>query len=298
MIQSLFTRPGRRRLILGLRTLFGRRPAGFFIPYRYAARVAVPGPYAAADKLCRAALPDMRTTLADLAIYRAALLAIGSDTAPPAPRWRQDWFAPLDAALLYGFIRRHRPRLVLEIGSGHSTRFAARAIADGTLADGPLADGTPASRHVAIDPAPRADIAALPVEFHRQLLADADPALFDALGPGDILFIDSSHILMPGSDVDQLINRVLPRLAPGVLVHIHDIFLPEDYPQGWHWRGYNEQSAVLPLLTGGGFRLLFASHFATRHLAAEIAATPLGALPPDLSAAPATSFWIQRAMRD
>ncbi|TDQ86314.1 methyltransferase family protein [Dongia mobilis] len=288
MIHAFLSRPGRRRLILGLRTLFGRRPMGFFIPYRYAANVAVPGPYAAADDLCRAALPAMREALADLGRHRDALLSIGSDAAPPAPRWRQDWFAPLDAAMLHGFIHRHRPRVLIEVGSGHSTRFAARAIADCGLT----------TRHVAIDPAPRADIAALPVELHRKLLADTDPALTDGLGSGDILFIDSSHILMPGSDVDQLFNRVLPRLAPGVIVHVHDIFLPEDYPPAWHWRGYNEQSALLPLLTGGGFRLLFGSHFAARNLAAEIAATPLGALPPDISAAPATSFWMQRAGRD
>ena len=73
-------------------------------------------------------------------------------------------------------------------------------------------------------------------------------------GAGDVLFIDSSHILMPGSDVDLLLNRVLPRLPAGVLIHIHDIFLPFDYPPVWGWRAYNEQQGVLPLLATGAYR--------------------------------------------
>ncbi|MFX7914564.1 class I SAM-dependent methyltransferase, partial [Acinetobacter baumannii] len=87
---------------------------------------------------------------------------------------------------------------------------------------------------------------------------DADCAVFAALAAGDVLFIDSSHVLMPGSDVDLLFNQVLPRLKPGVLVHIHDIFLPDDYPASWGWRGYNEQQGVACLLQGG-WRLLWAS---------------------------------------
>ena len=72
------------------------------------------------------------------------------------------------------------------------------------------------------------------------------------LAPGDVLSIDSSHILMPGTDVDILLNRVLPALPAGVLVHIHDVFLPDDYPPAWSWRGYNEQLGVAALVQGGG----------------------------------------------
>ena len=81
-------------------------------------------------------------------------------------------------------------------------------------------------------------------------LQAAPAEVFDGLKAGDVLFIDSSHILMPGSDVDILLNRVLPRLPAGVLVHIHDIFLPFDYPAIWGWRNYNEQQGVVPLLAG------------------------------------------------
>lgn len=280
----LLSRTQRRRLWLGLKTLLGPRPAGFFIPYRYAAEVTAPAPYEIATELCDAARPDFRRLLLSFGDYRHELAAIETDAAPPLPRWRQDWFAPLDAAMLYAMVRTRTPGRLIEIGSGHSTRFAARAIADGALA----------TQHVAIDPAPRADIAALPLKLHRCVLAKADPGLFAVLQAGDILFIDSSHILMPGTDVDQLFNRVLPALARGVIVHVHDIFLPDDYPAAWHWRGYNEQSALLPLLAGGAFRLLFASHYAATRMAADLAATPLGRLPRDVSAAPATSFWLER----
>ena len=78
---------------------------------------------------------------------------------------------------------------------------------------------------------------------------------------GDILFIDSSHIAMPGTDVDRLFLDVLPRLAGGTLVHIHDITLPDAYPEIWDWRGYNEQMLVGALLQGGGYELVFASHY-------------------------------------
>lgn len=209
-------------------------------------------------------------------------MRIAADDAPPAPRWNQHWFAPLDAAMLYRFMRRHQPRLLIEVGSGHSTRFAARAIADGKLA----------TRHVAIDPAPRADLAGLAVDMQRCLLEDADPALFGALQPGDMLFIDSSHILMPGTDVDRLFNEILPGLAAGVIVHVHDVFLPDDYPADWAWRGYNEQNALLPFLTGGAYRPLFASRYAQTRLKAETAASLVATLPSHQNLA--TSLWLQK----
>ena len=273
----------RRRLRLGLQTLLGK-PAGFFIPYRYADSVTAPTAYESARVLCDAAAEDFRAVLRGLDTYRAELAAIAVDAEPPSPRWGQDWFAPLDAAILYATIRVRKPARMIEIGSGHSTRFAARAIADGNLA----------TRHIAIDPAPRADIAVLPLKLHRCVLAEADAAIFSDLSAGDILFIDSSHILMPGTDVDQLFTCVLPALKPGVIVHVHDIFLPDGYPADWAWRGYNEQSALLPFIASQAFRLLFAGHYAETRLASEIARSPVGALPRGITAAPATSFWLEK----
>ena len=98
---------------------------------------------------------------------------------------------------------------------------------------------------------------------------------------------------MPGSDVDLLLNRVLPQLAPGVLVHLHDIFLPDPYPPEWAWRGYNEQVAVACLLHGGGYALRFASHYlATRH-APRLAAGVIGELPLSPGAFE-SSLWLEK----
>ena len=66
---------------------------------------------------------------------------------------------------------------------------------------------------------------------------------------------------MPGTDVDWLLNRILPALDAGVLIHVHDVFLPDPYPAGWAWRGYNEQQALAALLQGGGYAIRFASHY-------------------------------------
>ena len=113
------------------------------------------------------------------------------------------------------------------------------------------------------------------------------------LAEGDILFIDSSHIAMPGTDVDFLVNQVLPCLPPGVLVHIHDICLPDPYPEEWGWRGYNEQQVVAPLLTGGGFRPVFSSHYVATRMQAALAAGVVGQLPLR-KGTPETSLWLEK----
>ena len=98
------------------------------------------------------------------------------------------------------------------------------------------------------------------------------------LGAGDILFVDSSHVLMPGSDVDCILNHLLPRLPAGVVVHFHDIFLPDAYPAAWSWRGYNEQNAVAALLSGG-WRLLWSSHWVATRMSGDVVAAGLARLP-------------------
>ena len=186
--------------------------------------------------------------LARIESYADQLAAIGSD-APPAPRWNQDWFPRLDAAAAYAMVRTLEPRRIVEVGCGHSTRFMARAVADGKL-------GT---RITAIDPAPRASLEGLNVRWLKLPVQATDLALFDELQGRDILFIDSSHQLAPGSDVEFLLERVLPRIAKGVRVHFHDIFLPDPYPASWAWRRYNEQEAVGRLI-GHGYEMEFSSH--------------------------------------
>jgi hypothetical protein len=205
----------------------------------------------------------------------AELEAIGGDR-PPQPRWDQDWFARLDAAAAYAIVRNTRPRRIVEVGSGHSTRFLARAVADGKL-------GT---RIRSIDPEPRATLDGLDLHRLRVPVQSAGLRVFEELEADDILFIDSSHQVKPGSDLDFLLDRVLPRLRSGVRLHFHDIFLPDPYPERWAWRRYNEQDAVQDLLAHG-YALEFSSHQAAkRRLNGVLARLPLvpGALE--------SSFWL------
>lgn len=141
-------------------------------------------------------------------------------------------------------MRETAPKRIVEIGSGHSTRFMARAIQDGGLA----------TRLDCIDPAPRATLNGLRVDWTKARLETTDYP-FAELGEGDVVFVDSSHILMPGTDLDILFANVLPALKRGVVLHFHDIFLPWAYPESWAWRGYNEQNAVAGLLASGAFDL-------------------------------------------
>ncbi len=168
---------------------------------------------------------------------------------PPAPRWNQDWFPRLDAAAAYAMVRTLEPKRIVEVGSGHSTRFLARAASDGRLD----------TRIIAIDPAPRASLEGLKVRWLKQPVQSMDLALFDSLQGHDILFIDSSHQMKPGSDVEFLLQKALPRLAKSVRVHFHDIFLPDPYPVIWAWRRYDEQEAVAALI-GHGYAQEFSSH--------------------------------------
>lgn len=283
-------RAWRRRLSLGLPTILGLARKGFFIPYRYAATLPAAGAlpaYAPFEKTFNQSEKYFAQWLAVIEEYADDLESIGAEP-PPSPRWTQDWFPRLDAAAAYAVLRKTAPARVVEIGCGHSTRFFARAIADGGLDTG----------ITAIDPAPRADLAGLPaVTLLKSTLHDAGDAPFEAFSPGDILAIDSSHILMPGSDVDVLLNRILPALPDGVLVHVHDIFLPDDYPANWAWRGYNEQQGIAPLVSGGGWRVEFASHYVATRMKDRVAETVLGRLPLSPGAHEA-SLWLRKGLPD
>lgn len=265
-------RAWRRRLQLGLPTLLGLDARAFVIPYRYAATLPQAGErpaYAAIEEMFEESRDDFAAVLRVMETFRESLLQIG-DAPAPAPRWQQDWFPRLDGAAAYTMVRTLAPARIVEVGSGHSTRFFARAIADGNLN----------TKITAIDPAPRAPLEGLGcVHLDRRTVHNAGLEPFAALAAGDILAIDSSHILMPGSDVDLLLNHVLPGLPSGVVVHIHDIFLPDDYPVVWAWRGYNEQLGAAAMLTGGRWQPLFASHFVATRMAEMMEGSVLGRVP-------------------
>lgn len=274
-----------RRLRFGLLTVSGLARRGFFIPHRYAAAIAPRQPtYAALEAVLAHHHDAMADTLATINSFDEALTAL--DGPPPRPRWSQDWFPRADGAAAYALVRSRRPARIVEVGSGHSTRFMAQAVLD---------EGCDCAI-TAIDPAPRAAIDALPVRAVRTTVQQAGDDAFASLAAGDVLFIDSSHVLMPGTDVDVLFNRVLPRLPAGVLVHVHDVFLPDDYPEAWAWRGYNEQLAVAALLHGGGYVPLWASHYAATRMADAVAKSVLGRLPLPAGAYE-TSLWLEGVAR-
>ncbi|MDX1992745.1 MAG: class I SAM-dependent methyltransferase [bacterium] len=152
-----------------------------------------------------------------------------------------------DAHLYYALIRHFRPARVVEIGAGMSTYIAAAASLKNAQ------DGT--NTHLtAIEPYPspalKAGFPGLNALIEQKVQA-VDLATFTALQANDILFIDSTHVLREGSDVLYEYGEILPRLAPGVLVHVHDVALPYPYSQtyfkmGYHW---NEQYLLQAFLT-------------------------------------------------
>lgn len=253
---------------------------GYFIPYRYASSTT-PCDYPALEPLFAAAVARFAALLDRLDSYGAAFARFGG--APPAPRFEQDWFPRLDACAAYAMVREQRPRRIVEIGCGHSTRVMARAVVDGGLA----------TRHLCIDPAPRARLDGLAVEHLAATVDSLDLETVAELGANDILFIDSSHIAVPGSDVDRLVNDALPRLPAGALIHFHDIFLPHAYPDTWAWRGYNEQLLVAAMLAGGGFELLFSSAYAVRHLDDALRRSIVAKLPL-VHGAIESSLWLRK----
>ena len=277
MNRSLSLRGRWRRLALGLPTVLSLTPRGWFIPHRYAPLLPPPGaqpPYPTIEILFEGKARAFEAMIELIDSHAAALEAMRG-------LLDQAWFPSLDAAVAYALIRDRKPQHVIEIGSGNSTRVLAKAL--GGLGE-----------ILAIDPAPRADIAGLPgVQVVPSTVQAAPIELFDRLGRGDVLFIDSSHILMPGSDVDLVLNRVLPRLPGGVIVHIHDIFLPFDYPPVWGWRAYNEQQGVLPLMTTGAYAPLFSSVWARQRLGERLAQSVVARLPMPKEAM-STSLWLEK----
>ena len=265
---------------MGLLTILPGPSKGWFIPYRYAPAVSPPKRYAALESVFKSAESDFRLFLNEIDSYKTDLLAIGSEP-PPQPRWEQGWFPRLDAAAAYTMVRKHQPRRIVEIGSGHSTRFFARAVQDGEFN----------CELISIDPEPRANFSGLDVMHICSTCQRADDAIFSNLESGDVLFIDSSHILMPGSDVDYFLNNIWHIICPGVIVHIHDVMLPDGYPEAWNWRGYNEQAAIAPLISSAHVRLLFSSNYLMTRMLDDFYSSSVQKLPM-MQGAVDTSLWL------
>ena len=177
------------------------------------------------------------TSLSEILDFASAI-ATRANLAPSQPSFHNLYFTGMDPLALISFLVNFRPKLFPEIGCGNSTRFARSTI---------QAYGLP-TRVICCDPKPRADIAGLADELHLQPAETLTPDIFERLTPGDILFIDSSHRVFQNSDVTTLFLEVLPGLPEGVLLHIHDIFLPLDYPAQWQGRYYSEQYLLAAMI--------------------------------------------------
>jgi hypothetical protein len=133
-----------------------------------------------------------------------------------------------DAEFLYQVIRACKPGKIIEVGSGQSTRMARAAIKRNMEESGGYS-----CQQISIEPYENDWLEQLGVVVLRQRLEDVDVSIFDSLGPNDLLFIDSSHVIRPQGDVVVEYLEIIPRLRPGVIVHVHDIFSPRDYPREW-----------------------------------------------------------------
>jgi len=185
--------------------------------------------------------PAYRRAVESIVSLASDLARIPRDaTSPHEPKWANPWIPPLDAACLYAFVSCGRPRRYVEVGSGNSTLFVHRARRDCGL------DTTITS----IDPSPRAEVDAVCDRVLRSPLEQVDLGLFGELEPGDVVFVDNSHLALMGSDAVVFLLEVLPSLPAGVLVGFHDVFLPFDYFPEWGDYFFGEQYVLAGLLLG------------------------------------------------
>jgi len=169
------------------------------------------------------------------------------------------FFETVDAEVAYSLVREHKPKRIIEVGGGNSTRLLATALRRNAE------EGSPGEL-VTIEPGPdenlRHGFPGLTKLF--QVRVQEMPAeYFEQLEAGDILFLDSTHVVALGSDVVYEILEILPRLKPGVLVHFHDIFMPAEYPEKFVKQNlcfWGEQYMLQAFLCGNrNFRVVWAS---------------------------------------
>ena len=186
--------------------------------------------------------------------------------------FNNDLFSGTDALALYCMLRHFRPKRVLEVGSGFSSRVSAAALlrnGDG----GTLTCVEPYPAEVLTNGFPGLSrLITKPVQA-------VAPEVFEELGSGDVLFIDTSHVVAIGSDVNYLFLEILPRLKPGVIVHVHDIYFPTEYPRAWvmqERRFWTEQYLLQAFLAcNADFEVLLCnSHLWRKHRQAVLETFP------------------------
>jgi predicted O-methyltransferase YrrM len=196
-----------------------------------------------------------RSLAADVFAAQERLAFADRETGDPTEYWtRNDQYPALDAWVLEGFLRYLRPKRMIEIGSGFSSLVSARVNRE--FLGGSM-------RFTSVEPYPRDFLqAGVPgiSELRVELIQETPLELFEELEDGDVVFVDTSHTVKTGGDVQWIYGEILPRLRSGVVVHIHDAFIPGDYPEQWvleGW-GWNEIYLIKAFLTfNSGFDVLF-----------------------------------------
>lgn len=200
-----------------------------------------------------------------------------------------DSYGRVGADLLHAVVRALKPRRIVELGSGQSTLIMAAA-AEANRAEGAVTELS------SFDPFPGVARPGLPglARLERIPAQEVPLETFTSLGPGDVLFIDTTHTVKLGSDVNRIVLDVLPVLAPGVLVHVHDIFLPYEYPRRWHEAlslHWNEQYLLQAYLSGNaGYEILAAVYALCRDRPERMAELA----PTWRPGATASAFWLRR----
>lgn len=178
-------------------------------------------------------------------------------------------FGSGDAEFLYQVIRRFKPRRFFEVGSGYSTLMARRAIRMNLEHD-----PSHTCKHVCIEPYEMPWLEATGVSVIRKKIEDVGAAVFSELEANDILFLDSSHMIRPQGDVLFEYLELLPTLSIGVIVHVHDIFSPRNYPAEWlveDVRFWNEQYLLEAFLANNAsWKIIGALNFLRHHYYDEL----------------------------
>lgn len=195
--------------------------------------------------------------------------------------WLNESYSYGDGEIYYSLIRHLKPKRIVEIGSGNSTLLAVAALA-ANRAENP----DQAGELTCIEPYEMAWLRDQPLTLIRERVETLDKAIFTSLEPGDILFIDSSHVIRPYGDVLYEFAEIVPALPPGVWVHVHDIFTPRDYPEKWlrtERRLWNEQYLLEAFLAfNSRVGVMCALNWLKHHHFAELsAACPMIAQHPD-----------------
>jgi hypothetical protein len=226
----------------------------------------------------------------EIAPFLEELRDVPENSADPGRyHWNNNFWNNADALVQYGLLRSRKPSRVVEVGCGYSSLLMARA-----LAINDAEPGRAPTKVTLIEPHPNAGVlAGIPGhwEFHKTPLQRAPAEIFAALGPGDFLFYDGSHCCKVASDVNWMFFRILPMLASGVLIHVHDIFFPVEYPEPWIFeRGqtWNEQYCLQAfLMNNSRYSIEIANACLAWHRGPEVAQLYKGIQPHS-----GASFWM------